>query len=206
MEQGFIRLQEIRKALASLFCVIATLRGSVSALAQNVLVLDVNGVGYQINIPKSIRPALSEQISLFTSMVVREDSFQLFGFETVEQQALFDLLRSVSGVGPKTALAIISTLNPSEISLAVANDDAKPFESVSGVGAKTAKLINVTLAGKLKLTSTAKSSLQENLLSALQSLGWSEKIALPVVEQVTKSTSEKELPALIRECLALLSK
>lgn len=185
---------------------IATLRGSVSALAQNVLVLDVNGVGYQINIPKSIRPSLSEQISLFTSMVVREDSFQLFGFETVEQQALFDLLRSVSGVGPKTALAIISTLNPSEISLAVANDDSKPFESVSGVGAKTAKLINVTLAGKLKLTSTAKSSLQESLVSALQSLGWSEKVALPVVEQVTKSTTEKELPALIRECLALLSK
>ena len=185
---------------------IATLRGVVNAVSQNSLVLDVNGVGYLVQVPKSINSTISEQLTLFTSMVVREDSFQLFGFETVEQQGLFDLLRSVTGVGPKTALAIISTLSPSEISIAVANDDSEPFESVSGVGAKTAKLINVTLAGKLKTSSSAKSSVLESLVTALQSLGWSEKSALPVAERVAKSATGKELPALIRECLALLSK
>jgi Holliday junction DNA helicase RuvA len=149
---------------------------------------------------------VDEDFSLWTTLIVREDSFQLFGFESIEQRGLFDLLRSVSGVGPKTALNILSSLSSAEISLAVANDDSKPFESVSGVGVKTAKLINVTLAGKLKSTSSSGSNLEVDLLSALQSLGWNEKTALPVVQSVSKQAASKDLPTLLRECLALLSK
>lgn len=172
------------------------------------VVLEVNGVGYLVHAPKIVlaNARLSAEISLFTTLVVREDSFQLFGFDSIEQQGLFDLLRSVSGVGPKTALTILSTLSPAEISFAVANDDSKPFESVSGVGVKTAKLINVTLAGKLKSTSAGGSSIDNDLLSALKSLGWNERIALPVVQAVTKSKETKDISVLIRECLALLSK
>jgi len=188
--------------------VIASLRGKVLTVNGSTVVLDVSGVGYLVSVPSTLArlATVGEDFSLWTALIVREDSFQLFGFESIEQQGLFDLLRSVSGVGPKTALNIISTLSSAEISFAVANDDSKPFESVSGVGVKTAKLINVTLAGKLKSTSSGGSNLESDLLSALQSLGWNEKTALPVVQSVSKAGHSKDLSTLIRECLALLSK
>lgn len=187
---------------------IASLRGKVQTTSGSSVILDVNGVGYLVHAPKSVlaQAHVGADFSLFTTLVVREDSFQLFGFDTVEQQGLFDLLRSVSGVGPKTALTILSTLSSAEISFAVANDDSKPFESVSGVGVKTAKLINVTLSGKLKSNATTGSGIEADLLSALQSLGWNEKVALPVVQSVSMSAAGKDLAALIRECLAQLSK
>jgi Holliday junction DNA helicase RuvA len=188
--------------------VIASLRGKVTTMSSSSIVLDVNGVGYQVFVPKSllVSTSSSEELVLFTSFIVREDSFQLFGFESIEQQGLFDLLRSVSGVGPKTALSILSTLSPAEISTAVANDDPKNFESVSGVGTKTAKLINVTLAGKLMIAKQPGSALEDDLLSALQSLGWSEKVALPVVQIVAKRAKTDDIASLIRECLSLLGK
>jgi Holliday junction DNA helicase RuvA len=188
--------------------VIASLRGKVLTKTNSSVVLDVSGVGYLVSVPSmvSAQARVGEEFSVWTTLVVREDSFQLFGFESAEQQGLFDLLRSVSGVGPKTALNIISTLTSAEISLAVTTDNSKPFESVSGVGAKTAKLINVTLSGKLKGISSSADGREEDLLSALQSLGWNEKTALPVVQAVCKKSDSKDMSSLIRECLALLSK
>ena len=171
--------------------------------------LDVNGVGYLVAVPSAVAQssAIGSTIAIHTTLVVREDSWQLFGFAEVEQQGLFDLLRSVSGVGPKTALTILSTLSAAEISYAVANDDSKPFESVSGVGSKTAKLINVTLAGKLKSSAAAGESPEFALLSALQGLGWNERTALPVVQSVLAGgNSKRDIAELIRECLSLLSK
>jgi Holliday junction DNA helicase RuvA len=178
----------------------------VQTLSGGSVVLDVAGVGYLVQVPKGVAAALrvNEPTQLVTTMVVREDAFQLFGFESSEQQGLFDQLRSVSGVGPKTALAIISTLSPAEISRAVTEDDSKPFESVSGVGTKTAKLINVSLSGKIK--AHAGNPIAADLLAALQSLGWSEKIAAPVVTQVCASNAGESLPQLIRACLAKLGK
>lgn len=187
---------------------IASLRGKVQSKTGTSIVLDVSGVGYFVNVPKLMAGSVEvgQELFLFTTHIIREDSSQLFGFESTEQQGLFDLVRSVSGVGPKTALSIISTLSPAEISFAVTNDDSKPFESVTGVGVKTAKLINVTLAGKLKSSTISGDSIENDLLSALQSLGWSERVALPVVQTVGKSATGKDLSALIRECLALLGK
>lgn len=187
---------------------IASLRGKVQTRTPGSVVLDVQGVGYLVSVPKLIANSVEpgQDLFLLTTQIVREDSSQLFGFDSSEQQGLFDLLRSVSGVGPKTALTILSTLSPAEISLAVTSDDSKPFESVSGIGVKTAKLINVTLAGKLKATSKSGDSQDADLLSALQSLGWNERVALPVVQTVTKTSAGKDLPTLIRECLSLLSK
>lgn len=186
---------------------IASLRGKVLTANTSSVVLDVSGVGYLVSIPASIanKAIVGQELALWTALIVREDNFQLYGFESLEQQGLFDLLRSVSGVGPKTALSIISSLSSAEISYAVANDDSKPFESVTGVGVKTAKLINVTLAGKLKSSASSGRTLEIDLLSALQSLGWNEKTALPVVEAIAKNSAGKELATLIRECLALLS-
>lgn len=187
---------------------IATLRGKIAAKLAGALIIDVAGVGYLVSVTKQLLQSATpeSEIYLHTSHIVREDSIQIFGFESLELRELFDLLRSVTGVGPKTALAILSTLSPTEISLAVAGEESKIFESVSGVGTKTAKLITLTLAGKLKLVGDTKEPMEAKLISALQGLGWSAKIATPVVQQVIGNNSGAEISVLVRECLAMLSK
>lgn len=187
---------------------IASLRGTVQGKSSSTVILEVAGVGYQVLVPATVSSSLEigQAASLVTTLVVREDSFQLFGFEGIEQRGLFDLLRSVSGVGPKTALSIISSLSPAEISEAVTDENSKPFEKVSGVGVKTAKLIVVTLAGKIKTTGKGGSPIAADLLSALQSLGWSEKVASPIVDRVCAAHPKSGMPELIRACLAILGK
>ena len=184
---------------------IASLNGTVLVKGLNSLVLDVAGVGYSVMVPNSLAARLSvgQKAMVFTALIVREDAFVLFGFEDAEQIALFDHLRSVSGVGPKTALAAISTLSPAEIANAVANDDASAFQRVVGIGAKTAKLIVVSLAGKLSAMETS-SVEAADLLAAMQSLGWPERVAEPAVRQVLKTGENKPFGDLIRECLAIL--
>ncbi len=184
---------------------IASLSGRVSAITMNSLVLEVSGVGFQVFVPSGVTAVavMGEELSLFTSLVVREDSFQLFGFSEAEQLTLFDHLRGVSGVGPKTAISTISTLSAVQIANAVANDDASAFEKVPGIGSKTAKLIVISLAGKLKSIESSGSD-EMSLLSAMQSLGWAERIAKPVVTQVLASRQDKSFAELIRACLVLL--
>ncbi|WP_296633145.1 Holliday junction branch migration protein RuvA [Rhodoluna sp.] len=183
---------------------IASLTGKVQAKSQGSIVLSVAGVGYSVAVAKQLFDSLSvgDDLLLHTAFIVREDAFSLFGFAEVEQLALFDLLRSVSGVGPKTALAAIGTLSGADIANAVTNDDAKVFEQVSGIGTKTAKLIVVTLTGKLK--SVGGGEVNQDLLVALQGLGWPERVADPVAKEVLKSAGNKPLADLIRESLAIL--
>lgn len=186
---------------------IASLTGTVQTKSSNSLVVDVAGVGYLVWAPTQLTSSVSQGdiITLHTALIVREDAFVLFGFSDREQLSLFDLLRSVSGVGPKIALAILSTLTSSDIANAVANEDSKAFEKVSGVGLKTAKLISVTLAGKLKtFASQTDSDSNSSLLEALQGLGWPERVAEPVVREVMRNASGKSLAELIRESLGML--
>lgn len=184
---------------------IASLNGTVLVKGLNSLVLDVAGVGYSVMVPNALasRVSIGQKAMVFTSLIVREDAFVLFGFEDAEQIALFDHLRSVSGVGPKTALAAISTLSPAEIANAVANDEASAFQRVVGIGAKTAKLIVVSLAGKLSAMES-NSVESADLLAAMQSLGWPERVAEPAVRHVLKTRANKPFSDLIRECLAIL--
>ena len=101
--------------------------------------------------PRSTRSLLriGQEASLHTALIVREDDLSLFGFETRAELEVFDLLRGVSGVGPKSALGVLATLSPDDIARAVAAEDDAPFRKVSGIGPKTAKLIAVSLQGKL---------------------------------------------------------
>jgi Holliday junction DNA helicase RuvA len=176
--------------------VIASIRGTLSTKTTSQLVVDVNGVGYLLNVTGSTAAKLSigEEVSLFTTLVVREDAMTLFGFVTALEQELFDLLRSVTGVGPKSALAILGSLTTAEIASAVALDDDAAFKAVSGIGPKTAKLITVTLAGKLShlvLLPSADSVPKEtdfgSVVVALVSLGWPEKAAQDSVREVASS-------------------
>jgi Holliday junction DNA helicase RuvA len=169
--------------------VIASLRGTVSALTQVSAVIDVAGVGYFVNItPNTSRILVTgNQVQLFTAMIVREDAMTLFAFADFEEQELFELLRSVTGVGPKSALGILGEMTPAQIRNAVAIENDSAFKAVSGIGPKTAKLITVTLAGKLKgvtisTSSSASRHETEAVVTALTGLGWSEKQATEAVQ------------------------
>lgn len=180
---------------------IASLRGTVVSLHQSAVVLDVAGVGYLANIPTttSANLRLGAEAQLFTTLVVREDALTLYGFLDQAEQGAFDLLCSVTGVGPKSALAILSVMNIDEIGSAVATENDAAFKAVSGVGPKTAKLIVVTLAGKLAGAGALplQKSQSAGVVSALVGLGWAERLAVDAVTAVAKNfdaiPSENEL-------------
>jgi Holliday junction DNA helicase RuvA len=181
--------------------VIASIRGTVGAKTAHQLVVDVNGVGYLVNVTPntSAKYSVGVEAQLFTTMVVREDAMTLYGFLTALEQELFDLLRSVTGVGPKSALAILGSLSTAEIASAVALDNDSAFKAVSGIGPKTAKLITVTLAGKLSHLVLAKSEAVEpnetdygSVVEALVSLGWPEKSAQDAVREVAAEAKRGE--------------
>ena len=150
-----------------------------------------------------------------TALIVRDDDLSLFGFATRAELEVFDLLRGVSGVGPKSALGVLSTLSPDEVARAVAMEDDVPFRKVSGIGPKTAKLIAVSLQGKLlapaasgaSSIAAAPTSISANVIAALVGLGWNERVAAQAVDEVAANASDDEresVQALLRLSLAAL--
>lgn len=176
---------------------IASLNGKVIALEPGSAIIDVSGVGYLVSItgPTSKLLSLDRSIHLFTTMIVREDGFSLFGFPNSVDQKIFDLLRSVTGVGPKSALAILSAMSVDQIISSVANEDDASFKQVSGVGPKTAKLIVLTLAGKLGVTSAIAPKTNPTelalVVSALAGLGWNERVAQDAAQQSIRQLGSK---------------
>lgn len=186
---------------------IASLTGEVSASSSGQVVLDVSGVGYLINSTAAVSSSLStgERVKFFTSLVVREDAMTLFGFLEPEQLEVFELLRSVNGVGPKSALAILAELGVEQIAQAVFQESDQTFKSVSGIGAKTSKLIVLSLAGKLGSSSGRKgSSSFESAVAGLIGLGWSERASRDAVSKV--ATADQSEQQLLRAALQILSK
>jgi Holliday junction DNA helicase RuvA len=154
-------------------------------------------------------------VRVHTALVVREDDMSLFGFADEVELGLFELLRTVSGVGPKSALGVLGEMTPDAIARAIADDDDAPFRAVSGIGPKTAKLIVVTLAGKLVAStgsspaaaSGAPPAVTTSLVAALTGLGWPERTALEVAAQVVDAdpdASTTALSVLLRRALAQL--
>lgn len=161
---------------------IAQLTGTVRHLTTDKVVLEVGGVGYSI----SLTPRNSSQISmgsaltLSTTLVVREDSLTLFGFLDPHERDLFEVLQSVSGIGPKVALAITGALSPVDVARAIASDDVKTIEQVPGIGKKGAQRLILELKGKLISDATpalaqSHHGVREQLLSALTGLGFTSK-------------------------------
>lgn len=130
---------------------IASLTGKLTHLGANYAVLDVGGVGYQVQLTPTHALELrhGNEITLVTALIVREDALTLFGFRSFDERQIFEQLTSVSGVGPKSALAVITHLSPNELARAVETEDVAAFKPVTGVGPKTAKLIILQLKGKL---------------------------------------------------------
>lgn len=153
---------------------------------------------------------VGQQVTLNTSLVVREDSLTLFGFETLEELDTFELLLGVSGIGPRMALAVLSALTVDEVSKAVLSQDDRRFTAVPGIGPKTAKMIVLSLTGKFATTSQQTDGGQkiddqmyEDVVSALVGLGIDEKSAGALVQAATEQTQTPTRDALLKTALAL---
>ena len=196
---------------------ISSVRGTVLTVAGTVAVIEVGGVGLGIQVTPQhgLSLRVGQEALLHTALIVREDDLSLFGFATPEELTVFDLLRGVSGVGPKSALGVLATLNPVQIAQAVAAEDDAPFRKVSGIGPKTAKLIAVSLAGKLIVPTGAgtassvspPSTVTSSVVGALVGLGWNDRVAAQAADEAYEEASADDrasVQALLRLSLARL--
>jgi Holliday junction DNA helicase RuvA len=133
---------------------------------------------------------IGEEALVMTTLIVREDSLTLYGFPSADELSVFELLVGVTGVGPKSALGVLDVLTPNQIAQAVSADDDGAFRKVSGIGPKTAKLIVLSLAGKLTVTSASAptrapgaTSVAASVQAALIGLGWTERVAAEAVDE-----------------------
>jgi Holliday junction DNA helicase RuvA len=162
---------------------ISLLSGTVRSIHSDRLVVEVGGFGLSVLVTPSTatQVSLGAQIQLFTSLVVREDSLTLFGFVNEESRSLFELVQTVSGIGPKVALSILGALTPEDLSRAISQEDIGAIEKVPGIGRKGAQRMILELKGKLSDLSPAQlykghqPAWREQLSSALVSLGFSPK-------------------------------
>lgn len=161
---------------------ISHLTGTVRHLTTEKVVLEVGGVGYSISItPRtSTRIVMGSEISLSTTLIVREDSMTLFGFLDARDRDIYETLQSVTGIGPKVALAITGALTPDELARAISLEDIAAIEKVPGIGRKGAQRLILELKGKLVSDTTTPqlathSAVRDQLLSALTGLGFSAK-------------------------------
>ncbi len=176
------------------------------------VLVDVNGVGYEIDVPMStfyLLPKLGDAVSLFTHQVVREDAHLLFGFGTDAERATFRTLLKVSGVGPKVALAVLSGMSVNDLAEAVALQESGRLTRVPGIGKKTAERLLLELRDKLKVDvhisggEAPKASSQADVLHALMGLGYSEREAIAAVKGLPAEVSVSDG---IRLALKSLSK
>lgn len=189
---------------------IAHLTGSVLRRKAGQLVLNVSGVGYLVNVTPEVYQAsfTQSEFSLHIAHIIREDAQILFGFLEEEELETFNMLCTVNGVGPKSAMSVLAHLGVSGVSQAVATADDGMFKSVSGIGPKTAKLIVLTLTGKLVTGESSNSSStrsQQSVVSALVGLGYQEKLARAAVESVLKQGADLSESELLKSALSNLS-
>ncbi len=159
---------------------IARLRGSVIARGKDYLIVEASGVGYKVFVPADVLAStrLAEEIVLQTHLQVREDNFSLFGFTTDDALDLFEQLLTVSGVGPKSALTILSAMSPEAIRLAIGQEQPGVLARVPGVGKKTAEKIVVTLKDRIGAVTAGEELLaltaaDAEVIEALTALGYS---------------------------------
>ena len=193
---------------------IGYLRGTVDQLLPEACYIDVGGVGYRVSIPASTREKISVglETKIYTYLNVREDAMHLFGFLTQEEHAMFLLLLSVTGVGPKMALSILSAMKPDGIRMSIGRNDLAALTRISGVGKKTAERIVLELRDKIGqisvdfLSGTGSGQILvstgaafDEALAALLSLGYQQAEILARLKKHT--TDDKSAEDLIRSVL-----
>lgn len=187
---------------------IASISGTVRHKGIQYLVVDISGVGYKVAVPTDVAldAALSEPIFLWTHLAVRENALDLYGFVERETLEIFELLITISGIGPKTALGILNVASPAMLRQAVANDDTSYLTKVSGIGKKNAEKIVLELRDKLAVSKEDRSvnlQAEGDAMLALVSLGYNERDSRDALKRVGKDvegTAER-----VKQALKILS-
>lgn len=197
------------------------IRGELAEINSDHIVLDVNGIGYQIYIPTNTLnylPSIGEMVKIHTYLYIREDAMMLYGFLTRDDLDMFKMLITVSGIGPKGGLGILSTLSTDDLRFAVLSDDAKAIAKAPGIGAKTAQRVIIDLKDKMsleeafekKLEHTTNKVLPENnsikndAVLALNALGYSSTESLKAVSKV-EITEDMDVENVLKAALKHMS-
>ena len=189
--------------------------GKILLSNDSYLVIDLGGFGIRVNVPKlsSKNFKMNEVLSLSTYLHVREDALDLYGFESESDRGLFLMLISISGIGPKLGLTIISGLAPEKLKMKIISGDVNALTSIPGVGIKTAKRIIVELKDKFsKIDSESlgfedekDSKIFKDVISALELLGYKEKESKKAIKQLNLDNSNQTIEDLIRKVLKILN-
>ena len=201
---------------------IAHLTGTILSKQPNAVVIDVNGVGYEVTIPVSTFYDLGDvgaQASLRVHTHVREDAIMLFGFRTSREKELFLRLTSVSGIGPKLGITFLSGTSPDDLIAAIRSNDLARLVSIPGVGRKTAERVVIELRDKIgqlalldsDVSSTPSTAVdvdatRDDVVAALVSLGYQKALAEKIVAKVLELESDRTIEHVLRQALKLLSK
>lgn len=198
---------------------ITYLRGTLSELSPTSAIIECAGVGYLVGISLNTYTALSKlsgDVKVFTEQIIREDSHQLFGFASTAERDLFNLLISVSGIGPNTARVILSQYNTRELNTILSLGQVDALKAVKGIGLKTAQRIILELKGKLtleegeSLSDEPASSLVQagqinsEAISALKMLGYPEVAAQKAVRQLMSANPQMSVEEVIKQALKML--
>ncbi|AII74691.1 Holliday junction DNA helicase ruvA [Bifidobacterium coryneforme] len=197
------------------------LTGRVSAIEAGCAVIDVSGVGYEVRMPQSDLGSMRSEstVTVFTSLNISQDSVTLYGFLSRSAKSLFIQLQKVSGIGPRVALSILSTLTPDQLAQAVADGDSTALSRSPGLGKKGAQKIILELSGKLDISSIGSTQPRKNIdsgsrqvVEGLVSLGWQQHDAEQAVNKVCKENdfpmplSKQDVPKVLKQALTLLDR
>ena len=187
------------------------IKGQVKLKTEQFIIIENNGIGYKVFVSADLllESKVGDEVELYTYQHVREDALMLFGFKNYDQLQLFELLISISGVGPKTALGVFAVAEPADIKSAIVNEDASVLKKVSGIGAKTAERIVLELKNKItgdfgEIKTKEELSGDVDSIEALVSLGYSANDAREALKQVDKTITNPSDK--VREALKFLGK
>lgn len=196
----------------------AYITGKVADISENAIVLECNGIGYNIFVPMSVigrLPGIGAEVKIYTYTNVKEDALQLFGFLTKDDLGIFRLLITVNGVGPKGALSILSTLSADDLRFAIMASDAKTIAKSPGIGAKSAERIILDLKNKVDIrmpdtegitlpqAASAQTGAQSEAVEALVALGYSPADALKAIKGI-EITDDMDSGAILKLALKVI--
>ena len=174
------------------------------------LVIDCNGIGYEVNISLNTYSQIDseEKIKLYTHLQIKEDSHTLYGFFSTFERDIFRLLISVSGIGASTARTMLSSLDPSSIQKAIVSENVETIKSIKGIGLKTAQRVIIELKDKMfnlyesgEIPDIKSNTIKEESLSALEVLGYSRRQSEKVIDNIIQSSPDSSLEDIIKEAL-----
>ncbi len=192
---------------------IGILKGKLIEKGTETVIVDVNGVGYEVAVPLGTLaklPKIGEEITLYIHTHVREDELRLFGFESKNDKIAFQTMIKVSGVGPKLAVTVLGALSGRDLANVIANADTKRLSAIPGIGKKTAERMVLELSGKLKAEASEGGEVSAgavfiDLASALQNLGFKPiQVERVLSDMRTRSAPDAPFATLLREALSLL--